>query len=301
MSVMNRGIVGQGYTIPVCSIVEQIWYDGHPEETFDTTEVPSWKDALLKMDDMIEYAAEEIFYFDYPYYGTETEKKHLECHILESYYTRDICCDSMIRWVMFLKERLQDIMPKYKAFYDAQIMLIASDILDPYHLKETKDVVSNKLSTRNNESTTESKSDSDNKTQANSQGNTQGNDNTKDKTVNKFSNTPQALASAVTAGDDIPLNYLSSMTVNETESDNNYNTQNSSFDQSMSKTERKDSNEFSSTDNSNESKMDKIIRDIRGNLSKMNNAQLIKDYDDVIMNIEKMITDELKDLFYQIY
>ena len=28
---MNNTVIGQGYTIPVSSIVEQIWADGHPD------------------------------------------------------------------------------------------------------------------------------------------------------------------------------------------------------------------------------------------------------------------------------
>ena len=65
----NNIIVGQGYTIPVCSIVEQIWMDGHPDEEFDQLEPPTWKEGLERIEEQIAYARPEIFYFDYPYYG----------------------------------------------------------------------------------------------------------------------------------------------------------------------------------------------------------------------------------------
>ena len=140
----NNTVVGQGYTIPLCDIIRQIYVDDHPDELIDTEEVPTWKDGLEQIATEIEYARTQIFYFEYPNYGDSNDKKELETHILETYYTRDICCDSVMRWVMYLKDRLHDIMPKYVALYNAQMELIASDILDPYHLTETKDVTSDK-------------------------------------------------------------------------------------------------------------------------------------------------------------
>ena len=294
-------IVGQGYTIPVCSIVEQIWADGHPDEEYDSLTPPTWKEGLQRIDEQIEYACPEIFYFDYPYYGDAEDKKHLEEHIIESFYTRDINCDSVMRWIMFLKERMNDIMPRYKALYDAQVQLIASDILDPYHLREEKDLVSNKNTVKINESSTSGTSASDSVSDSNSLSSTEGIDNTLNKDVAKTSNTPQAMASAVESGDEIPLSYLSTMATNKTDTANDYSSANTSTDNSKTVSQRKDDSTYSSSDTGSENKVDKIIRDIKGNLSKMNNAQLIKDYQDVILNIEKMITDELKDLFYLMY
>ena len=298
---MNNTVIGQGYTIPVSSIVEQIWADGHPDEMIDQLDPPTWKEGLQRIDEQIAYAVPEIFYFEYPYYGDADDKAHLEKHILESYFTRDICCDSVMRWVMFLKDRMNDIMPKYKALYDAQVQLMASDILAPYNVRETKDLVSNKNTIKTNESSTVGTSKSDSISDSNSISNTDGTDSTITKDVQKTSNTPQAMASAVESGDEIALSYLSTMATNKNTSENDYSTANSSSDNSKTKSERADDSSYQSSDTGMESKTDKIIRDIKGNLSKMNNAQLVKDYQDVILNIEKMITDELRDLFYLVY
>lgn len=296
-----NSIIGQGYTIPVCDIVSQIWHDGHPDEVIDTEDVPTWKEGLLRIDEQIEYACGELFFFDYPYYGDATDKLNLEKHILETYYTRDICCDSMMRWVLYLKDRLNDIMPKYVALYDAQMQLIASDILDPYHLQETKDVTSNKTAIKTNDSTTTNSSQSQNTSDSQTTSSTEGNDNTVSKDVNKFSNTPQAMASAVDSGDDIQLSYLSNMAVNKNDTDNNYNSVNTGSDVSKTDSRRNDDSQYNSTDTGTENKIDKVLRDIRGNLSKLDNSQLTKNYQDAILNIEKMITEELRDLFYLVY
>lgn len=297
----NNIVVGQGYTIPLCDIIQQIYADDHPDELIDTEEVPTWKEGLEQIATEIEYARTQIFYFDYPCYGDSDDKKELETHILEAYYTRDICCDSVMRWVMYLKDRLHDIMPKYVALYNAQMELIASDILDPYHLRETKDVTSDKTILKTNDSTTKNTSHSDNVTDAQSISTTDGIDNTSSKDVNKFSNTPQAMASAIDSGSDIQLSYLSNMSVNESNTDNEYNSVNTGSDVSKTESKRDDDSQYQSTDTGTENKIDRVVRDIKGNLSKMNNAELIKDYQDAILNIEKMITDDLRDLFYLMY
>ena len=298
---MNNKIVGQGYTIPVCDIVDQIWIDDHQNELVDTMEVPTWKDGLQRIDERIEYATSQIFYFDYPYYGDAKDKEHLEKHILETYYTRDINCDSMMRWVLYLKDRMNDIMPKYVALYNAQVELIASDILNPYRISETKDLSGNKSTIKNNESNSTVQSESLNTDASNSMIGTSGTDNTLTKDVNKFSNTPQAMESALESGDEIMLNYLTTMGTNKSDTKNEYESNSSTSDTSQSKGNRTDTSNYESSDASNESKLEKVVRDIKGNLSRMNNAQLIKDYQDVILNIEKMICDDLRDLFYLMY
>lgn len=298
---MNNKIVGQGYTIPLCDIVDQIWIDDHQNELVDTMEVPTWKDGLQRIEERIEYATSQIFYFDYPYYGDAEDKEHLEKHILETYYTRDINCDSMMRWVLYLKDRMNDIMPKYVALYNAQVELIASDILNPYRISETKDLSGNKSTIKNNESNSTVQSESLNTDASNSMIGTSGTDNTLTKDVNKFSNTPQAMESALESGDEIMLNYLSTMGTNKSDSKNEYESNSSTSDTSQSKGNRTDTSNYESSDASNESKLEKVVRDIKGNLSRMNNAQLIKDYQDVILNIEKMICDDLRDLFYLMY
>lgn len=286
-------IYGENYTMRVDEIIDQIWNDDHPINEEDDLEIPTWKQGLQRINERIAYASPIIFDFEYPCYGGEDERKALQEHILRTYYTRNICSSSMIRWVLFLQDRMHDIMPKYVEMYKAQVQLIASDILNPYHVSETK----NNTYDKNKTSSNESKSNVDNLTQSQSNSHTKGIDDTDTKEVSKFSNTPQALASAVESGESIPLNYLSTMGINDTSSKNNYESGSDASDNSKASTTSNDESNY----NSSEKRFEELIRDTRGNLSKMNNAQLIKDYDDAILNIELMISNELKDLFYLMY
>lgn len=274
------------YTIQLCDIIEEIWNEGHPDETHSIYQMNGISNVLAKIEEKIDYARPVIFQFPYPYYGDLTDKTKLERHILKSYYTRNINVDSVARWLLFLEERLDDIMPKYVAIHDAQVKLIASDILNPYHIDESKsantqtskDRINNISSTSNSSSTADTESSSS------------GSDNTKIDATNKFSNTPQALAQSGT-------DYLTNMTVDNTDNTNEYS--NVGSNKNISNASASDST--ATTEASSENKAEDYLKIIKGNISKNNNAELIKQYEDVILNIEQMITNELKDLFYLIY
>lgn len=290
---MNRNVYGENYTMRLDEIIDQIWIDDHENELGDLEDINTWREARARIKERISYASTQIFNFDYPCYGGQEERTALQEHILKTYYTRNICSSSFIRWLIYLEDRLHDIMPKYVEIYNAQLKLIASDIFNPYHIEETKRNTYDKSNSSKDEST----SNTNNSVNSSSSSATKGTDDTLSKEVTKFSNTPQALASAVESGDSIPLNYLSSMGTTENDSKNKY-------DSSANANESSNANTLSSDErsyNSSEQRFENFIRDTKGNLSKLNNAQLIKDYEDVILNIEKMISDELKDLFYLIY
>lgn len=274
------------YTIALCDIIENIWNEGHPEETHSIYEMNGLSNLLNRMDEKIEYALPIIFQFTFPCYGDADDKEELEKHIIRAYFTRNINTDSVARWILFLRDRLEDIMPKYVAIYNAQAQLIASEILNPYHITETKsgniDTARTKKQNITDVSSSESTSSAD--------GSSSGTDNTNVSTVNKFSNTPQALAST---GQD----YLTNMTKEDTENANTFENNSTSLNNSRTGSE----SATDSSEQSNENKVEDYTKIIKGNMSRSNYAELIKQYEDVILNIEEMITNELRDLFYLMY
>ena len=70
------------YTISLIDIINQIWLDGHEDEKYDTLLMPKWDNYLTKLDEKIDYAIPKIFSFDFPCYGDEEDKLHLQRHIL---------------------------------------------------------------------------------------------------------------------------------------------------------------------------------------------------------------------------
>ena len=95
--------------------------------------------------------------------------------------------------------------------------------------------------------------------------------------------------------------YLTNMTVNANDSETGYdaNVQSNDTDHSKSSTEGMSREELMQmqTDFRNEN----YSRVIKGSQGRWTVGRLIKDYQDVILNIENMISKDLNDLFYLIY
>jgi hypothetical protein len=59
-----------------------------------------------------------IFDFTYPLFDAE-HKSELESKIINHYYFREICCETVGRWKRMLAAKMNEIMPKYNILYDA--------------------------------------------------------------------------------------------------------------------------------------------------------------------------------------
>lgn len=67
--------------------------------------------------EVIEKSRPKIFDFDYPI--QQTHKVELETKILTHYYTREIAHETVGRWRLALRSKMQDIMPYYYQLYDS--------------------------------------------------------------------------------------------------------------------------------------------------------------------------------------
>lgn len=282
------------YTISLEEIIQSIWEEGHPDERKSIYEVPSFRNVLAEIDEKIEYAIPYIFQFDFQCYGDEIDRLNLEKHILKDYYTRNICCDSFARWLLFLQARMDDIMPRYTALWKAQAKLIAKDVLAPYQIDESRstDTRKKKDSTSSSSATTSSKSS--NESNSSTSQHTDSSDNTKDSMTSKFSNMPQA---TLLQGSD----YVTNMTANDTETGNTYNANVQSSDSDASKAESEGLTAEQISQLQNDFRNENYSRIVKGNLGRWTDGRLIKDYQDAILNIENMISKDLNDLFYLIY
>lgn len=284
------------YTISLGDIVEQIWIDGHENETHSIFELNSWKDSLSKIDEKIEYARPYLFSFDYACYGDEEDKKHLEQHIIRKYYTRDICCSSLVRWQLFLYNRLRDIMPRYNAIYTANLQVIenAINVLKPYEIEESKDRQVDSSTKDGGTVTRSSNANTTNKGTNTGDSTTTGSDTSASETVTKYSDTPQALM-------ETNKDYLTNLTKVSATVDENYtnNTKSTDTVDMSNVTTASDSTTTSAT--GSENKTDNYVKKIKGNMSKYNMGELLDSYSKSIMSIEELISDDLADLFYLVY
>lgn len=280
------------YTITVEEIVQAIWDEGHPNG-YDM-DLPEFSSTFSDDDTKIKYALSTIFNFSFPYYGTSTDKEALEYDIISDYYFHEINCDTVGRWQRMLRNRLHDIMPKYVQIYNAQMQLISSDILNPYRIDETRTHKIDTIKDKQTELSSTSESSIKGESNSNSMNHNEGVDNTETSNTNKFSDTPQALL-------DQNKDYLTNLTKDDGTNENTYSSDINASDTTTNKSDSTGNVSNKGKESDTETKLDDYVRIVKGNLTKDNNAKLIKAYEDVIMNIEGQIVQDLRNLFYLVF
>lgn len=73
------------------------------------------------IDDVISKAREKVFDFNYPIFD-EAYRSVLETKILEHYYTREICEETVGLWKLRLKTKMNEIMPYYNQLYESELL-----------------------------------------------------------------------------------------------------------------------------------------------------------------------------------
>lgn len=219
-------------------------------------------DNTLSIYEKIDKTLPLIFNFEYPIWS-EDYRRTLERKIVMKYITKEICCETFGLWKLFLNQRLNEIMPLYNEMYEVSSKKF--DIFVDIDNTENADNVGNTSANSISNNNATDKSD------------TTSNDTSNNKTLN--SDLPQANYSN--------LDYGNSLT--EFEGDNNVNTISNSNSQTSGTTEN--------TSNST-NKYTKIVNGLSGSHTK---TQLLVEYRNSLINIDKLIIDELYDLFMLVY
>lgn len=103
------------YTIQVRSIVENFYYEIHPELSIEQVKATNPK----VMTDAVWL---DIFDFDFPMYAGST-KQELCSLILRHYYMREIGMETFPLWQLQLETRMNEIMPYYVQLAEATISM----------------------------------------------------------------------------------------------------------------------------------------------------------------------------------
>lgn len=234
----------------------------------------------------VEQSLPMIFDFNFPIWSEEY-RKTLEKKIIMHYFNKEIGMETVGLWKFYLEERLNLIMPYYNDLY-----LTTSkkyEWLEDIDIKESYE--GNKNITGNvKDSATGKITDSGKDTSTSSiDETTTGNNN---KTLKSLtSDTPQANYAG--------LDYATELkddTSTETKNDTHTATSNSSIDKNN--TTDSTSNSITDSNSKTEDIFTRINKGLNGSRSR---TQLNVEYRQSLINIDKMIIDELKDLFMTIY
>lgn len=180
--------------------------------------------------------------------------------ILRHYYTREICCETVGRWKLFLSDKMKNIMPYYNQLYQSELLKIQPLVSVDRSVTHEGSGSETKTTDRNSANITSSRTD--------------GSTNT----WSYYSDTPQGGINGLDSND-----YLTNAT-------HNVGTDGTTSSLNVNNTDSE-----TGTGKRNDSYVDKVLG-YEGNQSEM----LLK-FRETFLNIDMMIIEELKDLFFTIY
>lgn len=221
--------------------------------------------------------------FDFPFPIFDEEYRNVLCtKILKHYYTREICCETVGRWKLFLDSRLNEIMPMYNRLYEAvneKVGLLNDFDMTTEH-KGNSTQTAQEQSTRSGIITSSNRVEHDSST-----------DNTSNRNhVQKYSETPQSGLIGVLEG-----NYLTSATVNDNEDVSRTSTDEVSINNGDSQ-----SNDNLRSDNNTNSTEDYVTH-VYGKSHGVSYGKALKELSENLVDVDMKIIDELEDLFMQIW
>ena len=210
------------------------------------------------IEDILDKSWNKIF-SDFPIFD-EQYRAGLCKKILRHYYTREICCETVGRWKLFLSNKMKNIMPYYNQLYQSELLKIQPLVSVDRGVTHVGSKYETKTTNRNGASTSNSTTDG-------------GTD-----TWSYYSDTPQGGIAGLDSND-----YLTNATHNV------------GTDETNTELIGITSDNETGTGNGNDRYIDKVLG-CEGNQSEM----LLK-FRETFLNIDMMVIDELKDLFFTLY
>ena len=241
------------------------------------------------------------FVEDYPFYVNDEEaKKEFEKKFYDYYFDREIGFETVERYLMKMKGYLNLRMPYYTLLYETIIksknieFLLNKDLLETVKHEVKEQGTENHIGTsqvngNDTQSTTHSSSIQGTNTTSNTSSST---------TTNKESAIRDGVAQASLT--DGYLTAVNDGTSNGTDSSNT--TQETSQNDTQSMTNTSNSRGHSQSESNNNRQLSEETTLIsRGNIGVTSSAQLLKEWREVILNIDELIIKDCSKLFMQLY
>ncbi len=264
-------------------------------------------------DAIITKSRKNVFNFYYPIFD-ESYRSELEHKILRHYYTREISAETVGLWQLWLNARMNDIMPKYNKLYSAERKILNKELKN-IDVDITSLRTDNLLERANNVRTdnllrTDNFTRTDNLVEEYENlrtDNTQKSNTHNDTDKKRFSDTPQGT-----------MNFADGVEGNVWLTTYERNDNNGGFTENNTGTVRNDStkeNTGTQTNQGTERNTGTQTHDDRKtNTGTQKNessesgyrgqkiyAELLASYADKVLNIDLMIINELKDLFFGLW
>lgn len=253
------------------------------------------------VDEVIAGAWNKIFTSKAPFFD-ESYRSVLCQKILKHYYLREICCETVGIWKLWMNERLETIMPYYNQLYESE--LIKFEPLNDVNLTRKHDITVDGTEERNGETSDTSNGTREvtgtNDTNETGTGKTTTSASSDATKRDLYSDTPQG---AITGLEN--ENYLTNARkitdgVTSSGNENTDTTRNIDNDYTENETTNNTknvTNKVTGTSNTTEDYLETLIgKQGSGTYSKM-----LMEFRDTFLNIDMMVIDEFKDLFFGLW
>lgn len=263
------------------------------EQKAGLTESAGYADVNKVLDD----SWNKIFTTDASFFD-ENYRSVLCKKILKHYYTREIGCETVGLWVMWMNTKLEEIMPYYNKMYESVNLefnpLFDTDITTTHNRTETKagdskqtstgEIKENNTSTGKNETNVNGKTDRDTST---TEDNTQR---------NLFSNTPQGALNGVES--ETYLTDARKITDDNSRNENENTTVNQTTNNTYTDTENNTQNNNNETVGyTNYSTTEEYATHVAGKNGGKSFSNMLTEYRNSLINVDLMVIDEFSDLF----
>lgn len=239
--------------------------------------------------EIIQDAIPKVFDFDYPIFD-ESYRNVLETKILKHYYLREICTETVGIWKHFLNTRLNEIMPYYNKLYNSELIefnpLYDVDLTTDHNrdLKATgTENIEGEYSETNQGEFSESNSTSVDET-----------DTISGNHWDMYQDTPQGGLINVQQED-----YLTNAR-HITDSNSNVIDRNQTSETTgENENTRSGSNTNERTRNLRD--LEDYLEHVKGKRGSTSNSKLLQEFRETFLNIDVMIINDLKDLFFNLW
>ena len=247
----------------------------------------------MTVNDCLNNPLTPMFNFDYPFYIDDVQAKAaFEEKFIMYYLNKEIGFETFARFENALKSRLIIKMPYYKQLYETELASKEINFLLNKDLTETttRELTGIENGTGNKRLTNEqSQNASSNMTSTGEF--TSSNQSTGD---SKTSQMNDGVASA-----SLDANYLTGVSHDESSTTDNQQSKTSSNDKQESTITGNQSEEETNRRENTQSETTSLVS--QGNIGITSSAQLLKEWREVLINMDEMIIKDCRDLFMQIY
>lgn len=218
----------------------------------------------------------KVHFFDENYRSVLCQK------ILKHYYLREICCETVGVWVLWMNTRLEEIMPYYNQLYESE--LIKFDPMNDVNLKR-------EYKRKAEGETTETRNDSSNRARSTEDKTNNTVDRKSDGTTRDlYSDTPQG---AITGLEN--ENYLTNA---RKVSDSNTDVSKENSTRNVSETEK---NTIEGNSNGNSNSTEDYLETLTGKQGTENYSSLLKKFRETFLNIDMQVINQFSDLFMNLW